>query len=76
MRRTHPSPRSGAWVTLPGTSSAKLAAAVGFVSPPGGIVLWDEWHAALNRRRDGLNPEIFRKTETSVKTLGASPQRR
>jgi len=76
MRRTPPSPRPGAWVTLPEAGSAKLAAAVGFVSPPGGIVLWDEWHAALNRRRDGSNPEMPRKTETSVKTLGARPQRR
>lgn len=23
---------------------------MGLVSSPGGIVLWDEWHAALNKR--------------------------
>jgi hypothetical protein len=31
---------------------------VGLVSPPGGIVLWDEWSATLKKQGDGENPEV------------------
>ena len=30
---------------------------MGLVSPPGGIVLWDEWPAALKHRGDGEYPD-------------------
>jgi hypothetical protein len=41
----------------PGEDPARPAATVGLVSPPGGIVLWDEWLAALKPRGDGEHPE-------------------
>lgn len=56
-RRTPPARIRDARVATPGEDPARLAATVGLVSPPGGIVLWDEWCAALAKRGDGENPE-------------------
>jgi hypothetical protein len=72
-RRTPLHPDPGARETNPGTSLARLAAAVGLVSPPGGIVLWDEWHARLNSRGSGDNPETTGKSDTAAKTPWRRP---
>jgi|GEM_PF-3675667 hypothetical protein len=56
-RRTPPTQIRDTGMASPGEDPARLAATVGLVSPPGGIVLWDEWYAALTKRGDGENPE-------------------
>jgi hypothetical protein len=42
-----------------------LVAAVGLVLPPKGIVLWDEWSAAL-KRLSQKNPESRRDAKPSA----------
>ena len=57
LRRTPPTRIRDARAATPGEDPARLAATVGLVSPSGGIVLWDEWHAALKIKGDGESPE-------------------
>ena len=57
FRRTPPTRIRDARAATPGEDPARPAATVGLVSPPGGIVLWDEWHAALKTQGDGESPE-------------------
>jgi len=56
-RRTPPTRIRDARAATPGGDPARPLATVGLVSPSGGIVLWDEWHAALLPKGDGENPE-------------------
>jgi hypothetical protein len=46
---------------------------VGLVSPPGGIVLWDEWQATLKKQGDGANPEV--PGESKIPAENTWPQR-
>ncbi len=39
-----------------GTGPSESAATVGLVSPPGGIVLWDEWQVDLEKKAEGKHP--------------------
>ena len=57
LRRTPPTRIRDARAATPGEDPARLAATMGLVSPSGGIVLWDEWHAALKIKGDGESPE-------------------
>jgi hypothetical protein len=61
-RRTPPSCVGDDPGTHPGEDPARLAATVGLVSPPGEIVLWDEWLAALDHKGDGDHPETCGKS--------------
>jgi hypothetical protein len=56
-RRTPPTRIRDARAATPGEDPAGLVATVGLVSPSGGIVLWDEWHATLKKKGDGESPE-------------------
>lgn len=64
-RPTLPNPYPGARESVSGPSLARMAAAVGLVSPPGGIVLWDEWHAALKSKGGGKPLENSGRAEVS-----------
>jgi len=57
LRHTPPTPLRDTRAATPGEDPARSAATVGFVSPPGGIVLWDEWLAALRPQGEGENPD-------------------
>jgi len=72
-RPTLPNPYPGARESVSGPSLARMAAAVGLVSPPGGIVLWDEWHAALNSRGSGETLEVPGSNEASAKNPWRQP---
>jgi hypothetical protein len=58
VRRTPTTRTPDARRPISGRRPAGPAAAVGLVSPPGGIVLWDEWSATLKKQGDGENPEV------------------
>jgi hypothetical protein len=58
VRRTPTTRTPDARRSTTGRRSAGPAVAVGLVSPPGGIVLWDEWQATLKKQGDGENPEV------------------
>ena len=73
-RRTPPTRIRDARGETPGEDPARPAATVGLVSPPGGIVLWDEWHAALEPRGDGEHPET-RSTLSTGENIVASAQK-
>lgn len=72
-QRTSPTPHPGPREAIPGPSLARMAAAVGLVSPPGGIVLWDEWHATLNNKGSGENPVAPGKTATAAQNPWRRP---
>jgi hypothetical protein len=73
LRRTPPKRLAGARVAIPGPNPAGWATAVGLVSPPGGIVLWDEWNAALKKRRGGKDPEGPEKPGIPADNLRRQP---
>jgi hypothetical protein len=57
LRRTPPTRIRDARAATPGEDPAGLVATVGLVSPSGGIVLWDEWHAALKKKGVKEDPD-------------------
>jgi hypothetical protein len=57
LRRTPPTRIRDTRAATPGEDRSGLVATVGLVSPSGGIVLWDEWHAALKKTGDGESPD-------------------
>ncbi len=72
-RPTLPNPYPGARESVSGPGPARMAAAVGLVSPPGGIVLWDEWHAALKSKGGGKPLENSGRAEASAKDSWRRP---
>ena len=73
MRRTPTTRTPDARGSATGRRSAGPAATVGLVSPPGGIVLWDEWQATLKKKGDGEDPEVL--GESKIPAQKEWPQR-
>ena len=73
VRRTPTTRIPDAGTASPGRQPAGWRAAVGIVSPPGGIVLWDEWHATLKKTGDGEHPEV--PGESTIPAKKEWPQR-
>jgi hypothetical protein len=46
---------------------------MGLVNPPGGIVLWDEWNAALKNKGGGKTLEISGNPATAADTSWRRP---
>jgi hypothetical protein len=64
VRRTLPGRLPGLRGATPGMDPDGSAATVGLVSPPGGIVLWDEWRVARKKKRNGNDPQGPGKAHT------------
>jgi hypothetical protein len=69
FRRTPPARIRDTRAATPGEDPARSAATMGLVSPSGGIVLWDEWHAALRQQGDGESPETPGKPASPANSL-------